>query len=114
MTETSKMMRYEANKKSVGLAYLAWLFLGFFCAHKFYAGRTKEARNQLLVVGGLAVLGFIFVAFPVNKAHGIVNVGTALFYGAFFCHAFLTMFDIFRIPRMVRDANNDLAESLGM
>ena len=39
-TETRKLMQFEANKKSVGVAYLLWAFFGGFGAHRFYLGRS--------------------------------------------------------------------------
>ena len=43
MSDAAKMMQYDANKKSVGIAYLLWFFLGMFGAHRFYLGRTTSA-----------------------------------------------------------------------
>ena len=40
---TELMMRYDANKKSVLLAYLIWFFLGLFGVHRFYLGRVSRA-----------------------------------------------------------------------
>ena len=38
------MMRYDANKKSIGVSYLLWFFLGGLGAHRFYNGRTGSGR----------------------------------------------------------------------
>ena len=35
---TTRMMRYDAGKKSVGVAYLLWFFLGALGVHRFYLG----------------------------------------------------------------------------
>jgi len=40
-------MLFEANKKSVGVTYLLWLFLGGFGGHRFYIGRTGSAVAML-------------------------------------------------------------------
>jgi TM2 domain-containing membrane protein YozV len=49
------MMRYDANKKSIGVSYLLWFFLGGFGAHRFYNGRIGGgiAQLALLIVGGV-------------------------------------------------------------
>ena len=34
------MLRYDANRKSAGVAYLLWFFLGGLGVHRFYVGST--------------------------------------------------------------------------
>ncbi|WP_416831150.1 MAG: TM2 domain-containing protein [Erythrobacter sp.] len=56
--DLKKRMLFEQNEKSKGRGYLLWLFLGWFGAHRFYAGKTKSAVVQMvlsLTVVGLAV-----------------------------------------------------------
>jgi TM2 domain-containing membrane protein YozV len=50
-----QQLLFEANRKSIGAAYLLWFFLGGFGAHRFYLGRTGSAAAQLL----LMLLGWI-------------------------------------------------------
>jgi len=52
-----KQMVFEANRKSVGVAYLLWLFLGGFGAHRFYSGKTGTGIAQLLLL--LSVVGWL-------------------------------------------------------
>ncbi|MCK0128984.1 TM2 domain-containing protein [Erythrobacter sp. F6033] len=52
-----KQMVFEANRKSVGIAYLLWFFLGFFGVHRFYAGSTKTGIAQLVLA--LSVIGWL-------------------------------------------------------
>jgi hypothetical protein len=80
-----KQMVFEANRKSVGVAYLLWLFLGAFGAHRFYAGSTKTGVFQLLLA--LSVVGWL-VLIPWLLA------------------------DIALIPGMVRDRNMETIEAL--
>ncbi len=65
-----KMMRYDASKKSVGVAYLLWLVLGGIGLHRFYAGHTLTGVVMLLLqfagwltfpVGGIFLLGIVFI-----------------------------------------------------
>ena len=46
---------FESNKKSAGVAYLLWFFVGSFGAHRFYLGETGTGIAQLL----LLLLGWI-------------------------------------------------------
>ncbi len=55
--DLQKQMVFEANRKSVGVAYLLWLFLGSFGAHRFYSGRTKSGLAQLVLL--LSVVGWL-------------------------------------------------------
>lgn len=89
------MMAFEANKKSVGVAYLLWLFLGGFGGHRFYAGKTGSAVAMLLllIVGGFATL-FVF-GFVLLVVLGI-----------------WVIVDAFLIPGWIRQHNNLLAAQL--
>jgi TM2 domain-containing membrane protein YozV len=84
--DTRALMLYEANSRSVLVAYLLWFFLGLFGAHNFYLKRTGIAVVQLIltitVVGSAVTLIWIIV-------------------------------DAFLIPGWVRNQNNLLAMQLG-
>lgn len=85
-----QQMMYDANRKSVGAAYLLWFFLGGFGAHRFYLAQTGTAVAQLL----LALLGWIplFIGWAV--------LGVWLFV------------DLFLIPGIAREENMRLADRL--
>ncbi len=63
--DLQKQMVFEANRKSVGVAYLLWFFLGSFGAHRFYSGRTKSALAQVAllisVVGWLVLIPWLLI-----------------------------------------------------
>lgn len=80
-----QQMVFEANRKSVGVAYLLWIFLGVFGAHRFYAGKTKSGIVQLLLL--FSFVGWI-VLFPWLLA------------------------DLILIPEMIRDQNMKTINSL--
>ena len=84
-------MMYDANRKSTGVAYLLWFFVGLFGAHRFYLGVTGTAVFQLI----LGLLGFVtfFVAW--------IPLGIWLFV------------DLFLIPGIARDKNMALADKFG-
>ncbi len=85
MDNYQKEIVFEANRKSKGIAYLLWLFLGWFGAHRFYAGETKTAIIQLvLTLTGVGVL---------------INIPWLLA-------------DLFLIPGMVNDRNLELIHAL--
>ena len=63
-SDTKALLRFEASKKSAGVAYLLWFFLGMFGAHRFYLGRSGSGAAQLiLTVVGLVTLAAIIGAF---------------------------------------------------
>lgn len=88
-------MMYDANRKSVGAAYLLWFFLGSLGGHRFYTGRTGSAIAML----ALAVLGFAF---------SVAGVGFALLLAV----AIWAIVDAFLIPGWIRSANMLLAATL--
>ena len=56
-------MEYDNQKKSPGVAYAFWFFLGVVGGHRFYAGDTGYALGLLFTLGGLGVWALIDVAF---------------------------------------------------
>ena len=84
--DTRVLMLFDANKKIAVVAYILWLFLGWFGGHNFYLGRTGVAITQLIltltVIGWLITIIWVFV-------------------------------DGFLIPSWVRRENNQLAAQLG-
>jgi TM2 domain-containing membrane protein YozV len=89
------MMTYDANKKSAGIAYLLWFFLGMLGVHRFYLGAsgTGTAILVLTVVSillSLAVIGLVLLVIPL----------------VWWC------VDAFLIPGMARNYNNDLITRL--
>jgi TM2 domain-containing membrane protein YozV len=90
------MMRYDANKKSMGVSYLLWFFVGMLGAHRFYNERTGSGIAQLAIF----VIGFL-----------LTFIGIGLFVlGAL---GIWVLIDAFLIPGWVRAHNNRLASSLG-
>ena len=93
--QVRQQMMYDANKKSVGVSYLLWFFLGAFGGHRFYLGQTGTAITQLaLTIVGWStvwiVIGFVPLA--------IVGVWVLV--------------DAFLIPGIARDQNMRLADRL--
>ncbi len=64
------LMRYDASKKSVIIAYLFWFFLGWIGGHRFYLGLTTSAifliflplLSLICMTAQLEALGFIALA----------------------------------------------------
>lgn len=82
-----RQMVFETNRKSLGVTYLLWVFAGIFGAHRFYAGRTKSAIAQLILLAipivGWAILGLWLLA------------------------------DLVLIPGIIQEKNNELIAQLG-
>lgn len=90
-SDVSRLMYFEANKKSTGTAYLLWFFLGGLGAHRFYLGRPGSAVAQIAIFWGSFVLMFIFIGF---LTVWITPVWLIV--------------DLFLIPQMVSEHNNKL------
>jgi TM2 domain-containing membrane protein YozV len=90
-----QQMMYDANRKSVGAAYLLWLFLGGLGGHRFYMGKTGTAVVQLL----MSIFGWATI---------IVGIGLVLLIPL----GIWLLVDAFLIPGIVRDENMRLAQLL--
>ena len=47
--DLQKQLVLEQNRKSTGVAYLLWLFLGWFGVHRFYTGNIKSGVAMLIL-----------------------------------------------------------------
>ena len=93
MNDTARdMMMYDAQKKTLGVAYLLWFFLGSLGGHRFYAGKTGTAIAQLLLT--LTGCCTMFVGI------GFVLLG---------CVAVRVLIDAFLLPGIIRTFNLSLA-----
>lgn len=54
---------YDDAKKSKGVLYAFWFFLGAVGAHRFYVGDTGKGVGMLLTLGGLGFWALIDVFF---------------------------------------------------
>ena len=61
---------YDARKKSKGVAYVLWFFLGRIGAHRYYMNRPGTATTLLLL--SIASLGL-------SVASGLMGMDTSLF-----------------------------------
>ena len=51
--------QYDIEKKSLLVAYLLWVFLGYVGAHRFYLGRPLSAFIMLTLSAVTLVLSFV-------------------------------------------------------
>jgi TM2 domain-containing membrane protein YozV len=89
------MMRYDANKKFISVAYLLWLFFGPLGGHRLY---LQHRRSALVMLG-------LFLASLLLAATGIGLVGLLVL-------AVWTLTDAFLIPGFIRAYNNELIDGL--
>ncbi|WP_232625806.1 MULTISPECIES: TM2 domain-containing protein [Achromobacter] len=88
-------MMYDANRKSVGVAYLLWFFLGGLGGHRFYSGKSASAAAMvILTVLGIALSG--------------IGVGFLILFAV----AAWVIVDAFLVPGWIRNANMILAAKL--
>lgn len=57
------MMRYDAEKKSLVLAYLLWFFLGYGGVHRMYLGRWFSGLFMAFTFVVSFVLSFVFIGY---------------------------------------------------
>lgn len=135
MTDTATRLSpdlalYEAGRKSTGIAYLMWFFLGLFGAHRFYTRAGKTGWWLLLLhVGGWALLGIAFYTTARTTAEtyetlfGVSRMTEMTSYGSGGPLAWIGstmrsvawvwwLIDIFLVPGLVRSWNARLAAGL--
>jgi len=62
-TTARQQAEYDNQKKSEGVAYALWFFLGVTGAHRFYTRDTGIALGMLFTLGGLGFWTLIDVFF---------------------------------------------------
>jgi len=95
-SDARALMMFEANKRSIVVAYLLWLFLGGAGGHRFYAGKTGSAIAQLLLLIFGILLTMVGIGFLLLLVLGI-----------------WVLVDAFLIPGWIRNQNSLLAMQLG-
>lgn len=93
--DARRMMEYDARKKSAGISYVLWFFLGGFGAHRFYLERTGSAIAMLVIT----IVSFLLLAVGIG-ALGLLVVGI------------WAIVDAFLIPGMVREYNMRVMHSI--
>ena len=114
------MMLFEANKKSMFVAYVLWLLFGTLGGHRFYSGRSVSAVAQLLltIIGTLvAAIGSNlvlrlpdFVLLELPGLPGLVLL--PLYFVLLVPLSIWILIDAFLIPRWIRNHNLLLAVQL--
>lgn len=82
---SSKIIRYEANKRSLSIALVYCIFFGVFGIHRFYVNKRDTGLAML-------ILSLIVVGLPITIVWSFV--------------------DLFLLPDMVSTYNNDLADKI--
>lgn len=94
-SDVQRMLLYQANQKSMGVAYLLWFFLGGFGGHRFYAGRTGSAVAMLVIALGSIIFSIVAIGLL-----GFLLIGPWV------------LIDAFLIPGWIRTHNQALAVGL--
>ena len=93
--DTQAMMQYDANKKSMLVAYLLAIFVGTLGIHRFYLGEKNTAIAQLV----LTIVGWLTVWIVIG-ALPLIAV------------SIWVLVDLFLIPGLVAKQNNKLIAAL--
>jgi len=89
--------QFDIEKKSVLVAYLLWLFLGYVGAHRFYLGRIGSGLMMLCTAIVIATISFI--------SFGILSFLWVLM-------AIWWLIDALLIPGMAAGTNSRIADRL--
>ncbi len=90
----SASLEYNARKKSMVFAYLAWLVFGFIGAHHFYLGDSTGGKQMVIL--------FVLCLIPIPVVVLLARVGLLVWW----------IIDAFMIPGRVERYNVALARSL--
>ncbi len=107
--DTAKMMTYDANKKSAGIAYVLRILFGTLRVHRFYLGENRT---------GFAMLGVTALILVIYLVSTTVLTLATLGFGFFITLIILPLLlicpliDFFLIPGMVQSYNNKLAQTM--
>ncbi len=72
--DTLALLRYDARKKSVGLAYALWFFFGLWGGHWFYAGKVGRGVAKLLVGLSMFIPLVWFITVPIALIWNVVDL----------------------------------------
>ena len=97
MSDAARLMQYDANKKSILVAYLLWFFLGMLGAHRFYLSQPGTGAALLIITLLSILLMFAFV--------GFFTIWISVVW---------VLVDLFLIPGIVREHNLALARRINM
>ena len=95
MSDTARLMQYDANKKSAVVAYLLWFFLGTFGAHRFYLNLYGTGAAILIITRASIFLMFVGI--------GLFTIWISVVW---------VFVDLFLIPGITRTYNVALATQL--
>lgn len=95
-SDAARLMQYDAAKKSAGIAYVLWFFLGGLGVHRFYLGQTGSGAAMAIIFGLSWLTLFIGIGFV-----GFAVIGI------------WWLVDAFLIPGIATRKNQELATRLG-
>ncbi|NLM37672.1 MAG: TM2 domain-containing protein [Firmicutes bacterium] len=100
------------NKKSTGIAYLLWFFLGSLGVHKFYIGKTSWGIAYLLMgilgcaTGGVGIILSLDEELASALGAAVFGLVLLVLLGIFL------FIDLFTIPRQIRKQEERFKEKL--
>ena len=103
----------DDHRKSTGISYLLYVFIGSIGIHKFYLGKWKMGIfYALLTIGGWSLGGFSFLGAMVGASD--TDIGGALILGMLMLLAvgILLFIDLFTIPRQIRKTHEKLKDGI--
>ncbi len=106
--------RYEARKRSMVLAYVAWFFLGVLGAHRLYLKRTRSGAALFALTATPWLLGFIAGLTAAGDGTALMAVVTFLSIVWWVIVPLWLLVDAFLIPGMVESYNVAVAQGMSL
>ena len=106
---------YNQKKKSIGIAYLLYIFLGIFMVHRIYVGMTSYsiyilAYTFFLIIGMISSLFLIYVSQGFSDYMHYVDMSAR---GFLFLPPYIwLLLDLFRIPTIINKKNEHLKTTI--
>lgn len=94
-SDIKTLLKYEANKKNVFIAYLLLIFFGFLGVHRFYAGAITSGIVMFLLFALSLLLSFVLI--------GIIG---------FIALAIWMLVDLFLLHGLITRHNDELVSEL--
>jgi len=96
--DAKAIMRYDASKKSLPVAYVLWFLIGGLGIHRFYLG---DSRSGGIILG--CAVGAIVLGMAIHPFFSILWAVVGVWW----------LVDLFLMPGLVRKANEALIDRLG-
>lgn len=110
MASTSNIIQYIKKRKSLGIAYALWFFIGIFGAHRMYALTNDKEFDAIACAMPFCAIGgpLLMIFFSGNAAMWALGLIALVFAAA------VNLCDLFMIPSIIKRSNLKIIEGMGL